>query len=237
MPRRSIIKKLSKLTGYHENKCLRYLIGYLYQTTSFIGAKYKEKVYRELPNQWAHRDDFTEAEQEKGCDGYMDECELESRICTNIQFPAGKIATLAVLNSSDFKIEFLYEHVPNDYEHRVDEENESENDYSKFETKEVQDYLSRLPNKGNVLLIEESYVIYNPCGINDDHRGSDHCELELPFIDKIKITNPSLHDFISALYLLKSHKFDKWYELYTGSKIQELQSGNRVIVLEFDHGS
>jgi hypothetical protein len=46
----------------------------------------------------------------------------------------------------------------------------------------------------------------------------------------------NLYELILTNTNLKSHKFDKWYELYCGAKCKKI--GNKIqINLEFDHGS
>lgn len=81
----------------------------------------------------------------------------------------------------------------------------------------------------------EILTLRNMRGYNVDHRGSNHCQIQLPWLEQIKIALPiNLHDFFAALYKTKSHKWDKWYELYSGFK---LDLNRNLIKLNFDHGS
>lgn len=82
-------------------------------------------------------------------------------------------------------------------------------------------------------------VIKNKCGFNDDHRGLNHTLIELPFLTKINLGKKfTLKDLIISNSNLKSHKFDYWYELYTGCKVKKNIKSNAVsIELKFDHGS
>lgn len=81
------------------------------------------------------------------------------------------------------------------------------------------------------------FVIKNRHGFNNDHRGSDHTLIKLPFVTEVNLgTRFTLQDLIVSYFNLKSHKFDKWYELYIGAS--SVIHGSKIIVdLNFDHGS
>ena len=81
--------------------------------------------------------------------------------------------------------------------------------------------------------------IVNPCGFNDDHRGSDHTRIILDHTDTSHVTNGcTLYDLANACYRLKSHKFDNNYELFNESTIVTSKHSNEyTITLSFDHGS
>jgi hypothetical protein len=72
---------------------------------------------------------------------------------------------------------------------------------------------------------------------NYDHRGLDHCVIELPFLTEINLGKEfTLEDLIISNTNLKSHKFDYWYELYYGTLCAN--NGDFIeITLNFDHGS
>lgn len=79
---------------------------------------------------------------------------------------------------------------------------------------------------------------------NEDHRGSDHFSIELPYETRTTIQSPfTLEDFINALFLLKSHKTDGWYELYILEKDHskfvtvDKEAASVQIQLSFDYGS
>ncbi len=80
----------------------------------------------------------------------------------------------------------------------------------------------------------------NLSGVNDDHRGSDHCKLDLEFHDCYDLKSNTWKDFIDAYYRIKSHKFDSWYELFCYFR-RKIQHSDRMTQLtynfEFDHGS
>jgi hypothetical protein len=85
----------------------------------------------------------------------------------------------------------------------------------------------------------EKIVIENMSGVNDDHRGSNHCRLEVPYEREVELTLPvKLTDFIEALFRIKSHKWDFWYELYCDVSIEhEYLSDTMTLQITFDHGS
>lgn len=71
-----------------------------------------------------------------------------------------------------------------------------------------------------------------------DSKGKNCTEILLKHYPKYKIwpTNQKicLKDFIDALYRIKSHKFDSWYELFNGTGIT-IRSDKIVINVIFDH--
>lgn len=83
----------------------------------------------------------------------------------------------------------------------------------------------------------ETLILENDNGINDDHRGSNHCQVDLEFYDEYKMKLPiSLMDFMKGCYRIKSHKWDKWYELYCGGTV-DMESKSITLTTSFDHGS
>ncbi len=242
----TIIDELQKLTAYNADNILKYMVRVIMSSTRFIGAENNKVVYKELPNLWETRNytltdrlktqcdpfyelisvnnNFTKDEEEKRCSGY-DECNIKY----NIIEPKEDIRLLWEFDNESY--ERVIKYLDQYYE---DEDNEN---YMKFKSNAVTNYLKKFDNiDTNKLFFNGILKINNTSGFNDDHRGSDHCELKLPFVDNIVLEDPTLYDFVSALYKLKSHKFDKWYELYTNCKVTEIDNGYRID-LEFDHGS
>jgi hypothetical protein len=66
-----------------------------------------------------------------------------------------------------------------------------------------------------------------------DRRGKDECLIDLPHETYIELIDPTLEQFIDALWLIKKHKFDIWYELSGGSKISY---ENNTLVIIWGHG-
>ena len=79
--------------------------------------------------------------------------------------------------------------------------------------------------------------LVNSNGMNNDERGNNTFETQLDFYDIYILKNPiTLLDFIDALYRIKSHKNDYWYELYCGVTVKAYDSWLRL-TFKFDHGS
>lgn len=101
-------------------------------------------------------------------------------------------------------------------------------------------YANNKIDTGKIKFISGSdIVIKNNSGFNNDHRGLNHTLIKLPFLTKINLGKKfTLKDLIMSNSNLKSHKFDYWYELYTGCKVKKNEKSNTVsIVLKYDHGS
>ncbi len=80
-------------------------------------------------------------------------------------------------------------------------------------------------------------VITNNCGFNEDHRGSNHTILKLPFVSEVNLGKKfTFYDLLTANSNLKSHKFDNNYELFCETTCTDK---NDLIEIEliFDHGS
>ncbi|HAA58993.1 MAG TPA: hypothetical protein DCE42_29835 [Myxococcales bacterium] len=96
--------------------------------------------------------------------------------------------------------------------------------------------LEELPHEVDRVVFEGTLTLQNLSGENTDHRGADHCLLILPFRERITLHHPTVRELVEALFVVKSHKFDTWYELYCGCTLEEGDDGV-VISLEMDHGS
>ena len=88
------------------------------------------------------------------------------------------------------------------------------------------------------LLGYKELSIFNIAGWNDDHRGSNHCKIFLN--QSVNITEHNMitmKQFIDMCYQLKSHKWDQWYELFSGITSCDLVDDTIDIMINFDHGS
>lgn len=108
----------------------------------------------------------------------------------------------------------------------------------------IHEIIEELTEDSKITFVKDIQV-YNPIGINPDHRGSNHCQLKLPFVFSIIIPKGTytIFDLASKLYNLKSHKFENNYELYCGCLYEDNHPlyknilYNECYVLQFDHGS
>ncbi len=84
-------------------------------------------------------------------------------------------------------------------------------------TKTIIKTLKKNPNE-IYLICDNTIILNNTSGINDDWRGSDATKLELDFHDEFEIVPINgiipLKKLIDACFRIKSHKFDFNYELY-----------------------
>ncbi len=77
----------------------------------------------------------------------------------------------------------------------------------------------------------------NTRGINTDTRGKNFCMLPLPWKESTTIKpGCNLYTLIKKFFLLRSHKCDGWYELFTNAEYKYVEE-EPIIELDFDHGS
>lgn len=107
---------------------------------------------------------------------------------------------------------------------------------------EPSELLKKLDNYhlNEIVLTGISDLIFtNKAGINDDDRGSNICKVYLNYYHSciIKQDVITLYDIAIAFFKLRSHKKDKWYELYSCADVKENGKNSFAISLDFDHGS
>jgi hypothetical protein len=123
----------------------------------------------------------------------------------------------------------------------VNNVNNDDNDEKLAETnRKIYDYIHyALVNNGIEQLkicTTKKISLTNISGFNTDHRGSDHTQIILDFVKTYNLKpNSSIKKFASALYHIKSHKFDTLYELYSACHIT-VDDTSIKIMLVFDHG-
>jgi hypothetical protein len=216
----SILDEAEETFDISRNKILEQMICFLYYSTDFKGAKYDGRVYHGRVY-YGDGSSYDDDEPDREVDGPIEFLYKFNRDC------------------DEYK----------DWIHDICEEEDSEENI-KFKSSKFIDYLKSLENKMDNILYRGLIIMKNSMGRNDDFRGSDCCEIELPFSDNITLNNPTLNQFIQGLYWLKSHKFDKWYEMYTGCNIHDesthlsfddgvtaSKQNNIIVELAFDHGS
>jgi hypothetical protein len=188
---------------------------YINRTTNFDHVIYKGQPYYERENQWQNsecpiRPDY---DPDLECDNYMSDCEAPDD---------------DIYPSDDEDIEFVINREPD----VVPDED--------YWTASELDLYQRLQNKDleKVLLVGyEKLIIHNTMGINEDHRGSDHCKVHIPFNSQtIDTKSLTLRELMTRFYQLKSHHWDKNYEMFCGTKTI-IRGGTIKVYLNFDHGS
>lgn len=179
-----------------------------YTLTSLKYVTADGKDYHNRKNMWDHGKD---GDQE--CCGYYD-CEFDLP-----EDPEGSI---------DYTIDYKFD--------IIDEE-----DFEELEPEKVAKINAILHGDRKAKLFDlpegTTISIVNLDGFNYDHRGSNHTAIRLDYHDYYELNNNNLESLIEALYRIKSHKFDKWYELYTGISRIVRQDDALEISVCFDHGS
>ena len=220
----AIVDNLIEISTHDAPIVLTNLIELFMMQTRCIGGKYKNVIYKELPNDWSCGDDLSQDDLKKECTG-DDECNATYDI---IEPEEGEVVKMLWTYHDNLKSGLK----------DVVKMHSNDDDYTNiFDNKSVIKYFEGFEKVDtNKLFFNGTIQLVNKRGINEDHRGSDHCEIELPFFHKRKLISPTLDDFISALYKLKSHKFDTNYEMYCGCTITKIKNGLKI-ELNFDHGS
>ena len=73
---------------------------------------------------------------------------------------------------------------------------------------------------------------------NDDWRGVHPIDLVIPWPMKgLVLRKPSMLDVWKAMVMIKSHKSELTYEMFTGSRVDYKDPDNPVIYVDFDYGS
>lgn len=152
-------------------------------------------------------------------------------------------------NSGNFNLDdlyskddlYLFDNIDSYYNINLTDEFDKTKDLDDESKKIILDiYANNKIDMGKIKFISGSdVVIKNNSGFNNDHRGLNHTLIELPFLTKINLGKKfTLKDLIISNSNLKSHKFDYWYELYTGCNVKKNEKSNTVsIELKYDHGS
>lgn len=186
------------------------LIRFIYDTHALFSFEYDGKEYHNQPNQWyfGEYDGFPH-DPVTPCKGY-DECEFEEdQELVRVKPKKGK------------KIKYNIDWEGMDFDE---------------ESKPLSYEIGRIFN-GNPILHSRSLILINE-SFNEDHRGSDHTRIILDFPGKVELKEKKtkMTDFIDALFRLRSHKFENWYEMYYSAEVSSNKSAIIVDVI-FDHGS
>lgn len=190
------------------------LIKFCYNTTEIRYVTYKDRKYYNSTNQWYDRkeepgDENRDYDPNMECENYDSDCDFDK-----------------IYPKKSDKVQYIIE-----YNKKLTNWND---DY--VNTDLIRKILHIGPEK--VLLTGLDFIsVDNHRGVNPDHRGSDHCKIYLECYDTFRMGCPiDLLTFANNLYRIKSHKWDKWYELFCGVVLINNKDSLRII-MEFDHGS
>ena len=192
------------------------LINYIDRLTKIEHIIYMKKIYKERSNFWQKNNCETRESYDK--DKECDETDCSADIHPNNPDKVKYIISTKTQEFSDFE----------------------ESDFKYYEIlNEINNNVKR--NGLNFVILKgfDEILLINKSGINHDHRGSNHCKVELVYYSHFKINNKdTLEDFANAFYRVKSHKWDKYYEMYHLSSVTKTSNNNYYFVdVEFDHGS
>lgn len=202
-----LVSAVAGVKGCSTEAAIRLLVQHLYDSTSCTGGMYRGESYPELPNPWGPRGSEEDKDACTDTSSDPDHCPTQGR-------------AIAPENASEVTLTWEWG-LPL---------------YVKPKDRCLLPLLEKLTELPDVPFLSKALLITNYSGWNSDHRGSDHCALALPMSTRVSLNAPTLSQVIRALYAVKSHKFDRWYELYAGCTVTE--SEHRITLqLDFDHGS
>jgi hypothetical protein len=205
-----------------DNSIVIELISYISRTTNFDHIIYKKRPYYERRNSLnEHKKILSRPKYDKDIEcsihmGYLKECE----------------ALPSIIPKNPNNVKYVIEYEPcNDNEEEIFEMYEENPEFINMVDTSIK-------NLHNIQLIGYKNIhIHNNNGINNDHRGSNHCKIALQYYDDYIISTPlTAHKLALAYYRIKSHKFDDWYELYCNCNCMA-ENDTLNVYLNFDHGS
>jgi hypothetical protein len=213
----SLIDTLIQITNGTKEYLMKEFVQFVYMNTHCIGGKFGNKLCKELPNPWSMRKDFTKEEMGYVCDCTDSEgCPVEDKINKPV-----KNAKLVWEFNSVKKNQTL---------------NLEVDDLKLFKDPKVLGFMKHFEKTKDSVFMNETITITGDSHYSEDHRGSDHCLIELPVDTQITLQNPTLEQLIEALWLIKYKKFDTNYEMCIGSKILYKKNVLTLGVM-FDNGS
>lgn len=214
---------------------------FIYSITEFDHIKYREKEYYLRKTMWYDRCcQDPEYDPDIECKGYMS-CEEGHN-----DEPIEHDDWILVIPSKPITYIFSYDS-------ESAEEEDSEEELQKTVFKKLLSVYNEDKLQDLTIKTDTDCILWNRSGVNDDHRGSDHCKIKLDYHEQFEIKFPvTFNKLIDACYRIKSHKEDKWYELFSSvSKIQIIPKQERFLWnikpedrrdalylnVSFDHGS
>lgn len=215
-----ILDTLVALSGVSKEEVLQEFVSLIYDNTHCVGGKVKDTLYKELPNTWSQRKNFTDEEKKYECDGEgHDDCTVSGKINKSAK---GNVKLIWKFNKTktDGTTVSL----------SVDKK------WKALNKPKVLGFLKKCLEVRKDVFLKGVVQINTDGHDSEDHRGSNHCLIDLPVDTSVKLTDPSLEQFIEAFWMIKFKKFDRWYELCVGSKVTT-KKGMTVIDCAFDNGS
>lgn len=123
---------------------------------------------------------------------------------------------------------------------RFEEEDETSDFGSEEDISVMNDRMFELFKHPSDFRTSEIWNLHNRSGWNSDERGSDYergIPIQLPYSENAIIpAGSTLDDVINAFLMIRSHKFEDWYESFISADVKQEQDLIQID-LEFDHGS
>ncbi|VBB18626.1 hypothetical protein YASMINEVIRUS_1111, partial [Yasminevirus sp. GU-2018] len=215
-----VVDKLCELSESDIATTIKVFIDLIYKNTHCVGGMHKKTLYKELPNTWSGRKNFTEDEKKYECTGEAyNDCSVEGKINKYVR--------------GDIKLIWKFNKIKLDQTVSLTIDKDAHNALNK---PKVLGYMKTLSNRKSDIFFNGTIVIDSGAYDSEDHRGSDHCLISLPTENRVRLESPTFEKFVEALYLTKCKKFDKWYELYTGCVVT-VDGSMVTIKTKFDNGS
>ncbi len=216
----SIMDTLISITGEKDEKTILIeMVDFIYTNTHCLGGKHKGILYKELPNTWSQRNTFTDDEKKYECSGTcFNDCTVQNEINKYVK---GNVNLIWKFNKEK-KDGTLNLQIYDNLKH--------------LNNPKVLGFIKNFSKLRKNIFLNKTIKITNNSGDSEDHRGSNHCLIDLPMDTNIILTNPTLEEFIEAFWLIKYKKFDTNYEMCVGSKLS-VKNNIITINVNFDNGS
>jgi len=226
---------------------LEIIVWFIYVNFNIFYMKYEDKYYYQCSTPYSMGKLRLPDEIRKNCHDDIECDEDDENNCKH-----KNIDKIKITNESKLEYFFTFSNFSNidtDFKNTCwfdgSEEKRKEDDeegYNEENNESVNIFANNLKNidinnlKEIFLDFEKKIIIKNK-GYTNDHRGSDHCLIQLPKKSVIKINRKiSLYEFAKSLFEIKYNKFDGHYELYCCCDIMHLR--NKIkIQMSFDYGS
>lgn len=217
-----ILEKLCELSNSNNATVLKEFVHVIYKNTHCIGGLHNGILYKELPNTWSRRKEkYTEEENKYCCEGEAyNDCTISNKINKPVKGEV-KLIWRFNKNKKDSTVNF-------DVDKDV---------HILLSRPSLLGYMKTLSQKCDDVFYKGKITIISTSHGGEDHRGSNHCLIDLPSISNITLINPTFNEFVETLYLSKENKFDKWYEMYTDCNIRTTNNNDITLTLNYDYGS
>lgn len=218
----AILDKLCELSGGSIERVLKEFVQFMYDNTRCVGGLSKGILYKELPNSWSDREVFTDEEKKYECTGEaFDDCTIESKINK--------------FEGNDIPLIWEFKSVKQNGTVNLDVKRD---EFKLMKKSAMLGYMKTLNKRKDEVFFNGTIKIDSKARETEDHRGSNHCLIMLPFETDVELKNPTFSEFIEALYLSRYNKFNGWYELYAGAEVKFSASKKSIIIkTSFDYGS